>query len=89
MKKHLSPSIWCLLFLAASWASCDNNDAKLQDEPETKTVTCPGDGACLPTGGADLWFSEPDDGCILSDIGSDKAGLVYRVGADDGLLRLG
>ena len=34
-------------------------------------------------------FSEPDDGCILSDIGSNKAGLVYRVGADDGLLRLG
>ncbi len=70
MKKHLSPSIWCLLFLAASWASCDNNDAKLQDEPETKTVTCPGDGACLPTGGADLWFSEPDDGYIKVNLGN-------------------
>ena len=70
MKKHLSPSIWCLLFLAASWASCDNNDAKLQDEPETKIITCTGNGACLPTGGVDLWFSEPDNGYIKVNLGN-------------------
>ena len=33
----------------------------------------------------DRW-QEPDDGCFLSGIGSDKAELVCRVGSDDGLL---